>query len=75
MSTPKVIQDALRAAIAAEGDAHVSRRLGLSRQTVARLVAGLPVQRGSVVQAAHGLGLPLPNVAPLAIAHHPTTRA
>ncbi|MGO9247500.1 MAG: hypothetical protein ACLP7W_02770 [Solirubrobacteraceae bacterium] len=49
------VAKAIEAAIQRHGLAEVARRLEVSRQTLASMLAGLPVRRGSVLVVESGL--------------------
>jgi len=51
------LQVAVRSIIAVDGELRVSQRLRLSPSTIARIGAGLPVNRASLDVAIHRLGL------------------
>jgi hypothetical protein len=47
VSLPKADRDRIRALIRAEGETSALRRLRVARQTLARLIAGLPVREAT----------------------------
>lgn len=54
-SVPPGLQATVRQAITQRGIASVARQLGVSRQSLASLVAGLPVRRGTILVIESGL--------------------
>ena len=54
---PLSIQAAVRERLQNRSDVHVSRELHTARQTLARIAAGLPVHRSTIVSVAVALGL------------------
>jgi len=51
------LQDAMKAALDKEGERALVERLGITRSAAARLAAGMPVRKGTLVMAALRLGL------------------
>jgi len=51
------LQTAIKAAMNEEGERELVERLGITRASAARLAAGLPVRKGTLVMAAMRLGL------------------
>jgi hypothetical protein len=47
-AAPQDVRDAITALLAAHGEAATVDRLGVDRQTFARVLAGLPVRRGTL---------------------------
>lgn len=45
---PQAVSDRLRALFQAEGETTIVKRLGIDRGTLVRVIAGLPVRRGTV---------------------------
>lgn len=45
---PQALSDRLRAMFEAEGETIIVRRLGIDRGTLVRVIAGLPVRRGTI---------------------------
>lgn len=54
---PEALRSALREALNHDGEGAVCKRLGLSRQSVAKLVGERPVYRGTIALAAIRLGI------------------
>ena len=55
MATEQIDTDAIRDAAKRLGVQETARRLGIGRQTLAALLAGLPVQRGTLALVAKAL--------------------
>jgi DNA-binding phage protein len=55
VSVPEEILTALGVAIQKHGLPAVARQLGVTRQTLASMLAGLPVRRGSILVVESGL--------------------
>jgi hypothetical protein len=54
-AAPQEMRDALAAMIRDQGETTVVRRFGIGRQTLARLVGGLPVRAGTLALMRAGL--------------------
>ena len=55
-----LIRTRVASMVAATSVVQVSRKLGISREAVARIAAGGHVRKGSMLAAAHALGLLAP---------------
>jgi hypothetical protein len=51
---PESVRDAIAVLVRVHGDTTIAQRLGIARQTLARLLAGTPVRRGTVAQCRAG---------------------